>query len=186
MSRAPERNSGETGGTRAIEILASEKIHAGRVFDLVRESIRLPSGLRQDITWVDHPGAVSVAALDDRGRMLLVRQYRHAVGDWLIEIPAGRVERGEDRQAAARRELEEETRHRANRWELLCEFFAAPGFCSELMSVYAARDLTPVGADARACDADEELEVLWMTPEEVLASKICDAKTMIAALRLTR
>ncbi|MFN0244448.1 MAG: NUDIX hydrolase [Planctomycetota bacterium] len=168
-----------------IEVLSSEKIYSGRIFDLVRAAIRLPSGLKQDVTWVDHPGAVSIAALDEHGRMLLVRQYRHAVGDWLIEIPAGRIELGEDRLAAARRELEEETGHRAQRWRLLREFYAAPGFCSELMSIYEARELSIAGPSARACDHDEELELLRMTPREVLAAPICDAKTLVAAALLS-
>lgn len=164
-----------------VRVLSTRTVHTGRVFDVVREEIVLPSGLRQDVEVVDHPGAVAVAALDEHGELLLVRQYRHACGDWLLEIPAGRLEAGEDRLAAAMRELEEETRHRAASWELLVEFYTAPGFCSELLSIYLARGLVCVGDAARAADEDEELAVQRMSAARVLAAAIPDAKTLIAA-----
>jgi ADP-ribose pyrophosphatase len=164
-----------------VRVTASATVHAGRVFDVVHEELVLPSGLRQSLDVVDHPGAVAVAAVDDEGRLLLVRQYRHACGDWTLEVPAGRVERGEDRLAAAMRELEEETHHRAASWELLLEFYAAPGFCSERLGLYLARGLVSVGADARAADHDEELEVVRVAPGDVGALAILDAKTLVAA-----
>jgi ADP-ribose pyrophosphatase len=164
-----------------VRVLTSRTLHAGRVFDVVREELELPSGLRQEIDLVDHPGAVAVAAIDEHGDLLLVRQYRHACGDWMVEIPAGRVERGEDRLTAAMRELEEETRHRAASWELLVEFYAAPGFCSELLSVYLARGLVDVGDAAKAADDDEELAVERLAPALVLERGLPDAKTIIAA-----
>jgi ADP-ribose pyrophosphatase len=164
-----------------VRVLSSRRVHAGRIFDVVREELVLPSGLRQDLEIVDHPGAVGIAALDEQGKLLLVRQYRPACGDWLSEIPAGRVERGEDRLAAAMRELEEETGRRAASWELLVEFFAAPGFCSERLSVYLARGLVEVGEGKLAHDHDEELHVEHRSPAEVLAARLPDAKTLIAA-----
>lgn len=164
-----------------VRVVSSRTAHAGRIFDVVREELVLPSGLRQDVEIVDHPGAVAVAALDDEGRLLLVRQYRHACGDWMLEVPAGRIERGEDRLQAAMRELEEETRHRASSWELLSEFYAAPGFCSELLSLYLARGLVHVGDDAKAADDDEELAVERWSAPRVLEEKLQDAKTIIAA-----
>ena len=164
----------------SVELVSSRTLHHGRIFDIVHEVLRLPSGLMQELDIVDHGGAVGVAALDRAGRLLLVRQYRHAAGDWLVEIPAGRVEAGEARLAAAQRELEEETGQRAGRWELLREFFPAPGFCSERISVWLAQDLEPVVRERKAMDADEELECVWLTPAEVLAHS-SDAKSLIAA-----
>src|SRR5262245_20799414 len=161
-----------------VEVLSSGTVFSGRIFDVVRESVRLPSGLVQDLSIVDHSGAVAIAALDEEGRLLLVRQYRHAAGDWLVEIPAGRVEPGEPRMDAARRELAEETGFAAAGWELLSEFYAAPGFCSELMSLYLATGLSPVHGTRH--DDDEEIEVVRMRPAEVLASAR-DAKTLVAA-----
>jgi ADP-ribose pyrophosphatase len=166
-----------------VEVLRSETLLRGRIFDVVDESIRLPSGLRQDVLVVDHPGAVCVAPLLPSGELLLVRQYRHAAGDWLVELPAGRLEPEESRRAAAERELEEETGYRAGRVELLEEFFAAPGFCSERMSLFLARDLVPV-QDGRPADADEELELVRVRPAELLGGKSRDAKTILAAALL--
>jgi ADP-ribose pyrophosphatase len=128
---------------------------------------------------------VAVAALDEEGRLLLVRQYRHPAGEWLVEVPAGRVEPGEPELDAARRELEEETGYRAESWSLLRRFWPAPGFCSERMSLFLARGLTPAGAQRRPHDPDEELELLRWTPAEVLA-RATDAKTLLAASGLLR
>lgn len=170
----------------SVKVHSSRKVYEGRIFDLVRESVELPSGLRQELTIVDHPGAVAIAALDANGDLLLVRQYRHACGDWLLEVPAGRVEVGEDRLAAAMRELEEETGHRAREWSVLREFFAAPGFCSEKLTLFLARELTAVRVGAKEKDHDEELEVVRRSPESLFAEDVRDAKTLIAAAMLTR
>lgn len=167
-----------------IHLISSELLHSTRIFELRREVLSLPSGLRQDLTIVDHPGAVAIAAELDDGRLVLVRQYRHAIGDWLVELPAGRLEAGEDPLLAARRELEEETGYRATDWRKLAEFFAAPGFCSERMTVFHARGLSPVGGDRRPHDADEELELVLRSPRELLASPSPDAKTWLAAALL--
>lgn len=166
-----------------IELLSTRIVHQGRIFDVVRERLRLPSGLEQELEVVVHSGAVAVAALDARGRLALVRQYRHPAGDWLLEVPAGRVEVGEDRLVAAQRELEEETGLRAQSWSLLREFFAAPGFCSERLSLYLAEQLESVREGRRAHDHDEELELEFRTPEELLR-EAQDAKTLIAAALL--
>jgi len=172
-----------------IEIEKTRTLFTGRIFDLVQESVRLPSGKRQDLVVVDHPGAVAIAALDARGEMLLVRQYRHATGDWLIEIPAGRLEKNETTPGAAERELEEETGYRAHEWRRLCEFYTAPGFCSERMTVFLARTLE-LARDRRPADDDEEIELLRAAPREVLSGSlrtsagvvpIADAKTLLAA-----
>ncbi len=166
-----------------VELLSTRTVHAGRIFDVVRDRLRLPSGLEQEIEVVVHSGAVAIAALDEAGRLALVRQYRHPAGDWLVEVPAGRVEVGEDRLVAAQRELEEETGLRARSWSLLREFFAAPGFCSERLSLYLAQDLEAVREGRRAHDHDEELELVFRAPADVLR-EAQDAKTLIAAALL--
>jgi ADP-ribose pyrophosphatase len=167
-----------------VELLSTSVVHKGRVFDVLRERLRLPSLLEQEIEVVVHSGAVAIAALDAQGRLALVRQYRHPAGDWLVEIPAGRVEEGEDRLAAAKRELEEETGLRARRWSLLREFFAAPGFCSERLSIYLAEDLERARTDRLAQDPDEELET-WFAPVAEVLRDAQDAKTLIAAALLS-
>lgn len=166
-----------------VEVLRSETLLRGQIFDLLHETVRLPSGLEQSLDVIEHAGAVCVAALTEDGRMLLVRQYRHAVGDWLVEIPAGRLERGEDPLVAARRELEEETGHRAERWSLRTSFFPAPGFCSELLHLFVATGLTAVPGGGRPHDDDEELELLRATPAEAL-QLTRDAKSLLAAALL--
>jgi ADP-ribose pyrophosphatase len=167
-----------------VDLLSTRIVHAGRIFQVVRDRLRLPSGLEQEIEVVVHSGAVAIAALDAQGRLALVRQYRHPAGDWLVEIPAGRVEEGEDRLAAARRELEEETGLRARRWSLLREFYAAPGFCSERLSIYLAEELESVREGRLAHDHDEELETFFAPLAEILRDAQ-DAKTLIAAALLS-
>lgn len=156
-------------------------IHEGRVFILSRRRIRLPSGLEQALDVIRHPGAAAIAAVTTDGEMLLVRQYRAAVDRWMLEVPAGRLDPGEDPLAAARRELEEETGYRARSWSLLREFLPAPGFCDEWIHLFEARDLELVPDGGLDCDDDEELELVLMRPEEVLKLEPADAKTLVAA-----
>jgi 8-oxo-dGTP pyrophosphatase MutT (NUDIX family) len=170
---------------RPAEVLESERIHAGSVFEVVRERVRLASGLEQVLEFVRHGGAVAIAARRDDGRLVLVRQYRHATGETLLEVPAGRLEAGEQPLEAARRELEEETGLAAERWRELARFYAAPGFCSERLVLYLAEGLVPCGPDRRAADPDEELEIVDLHPAQVLG-QARDAKTLLAALLVER
>ena len=165
-----------------VRVLEEELLHRGRVFDLVRRVLELPSGLRQVWELVEHPGAVAVVALTDRGEVVVVRQFRAAAGDWMVEIPAGRLDPGEDPRAAAERELEEETGLRAGTWRHVRTFLPAPGFCSERMHLFEARDLVAVPGGGRACDEDEEIEVLALPAKELLQLEPADAKTLLAAL----
>lgn len=167
-----------------IELLSTATVFRGPIFEVRTERLRLPSGLEQELSIVVHGGAVAVAAELDDGRLLLVRQYRHAVGDWLLEVPAGRMDEGEPPLEAARRELEEETGHRAGRWDLLARFHPAPGFCSEQIALFHARDLSPVTGPGRPHDADEELELVRRTPAQILRGGVADGKTLLAALLL--
>ncbi len=158
----------------------TEVLLRGAVFGVVASSLRFPSGLVQDLWVVEHPGAVAVAPVLESGELLLVRQYRHAALDQLLEIPAGRLEPGEAPLDAARRELEEETGHRASSYLELCSFFPAPGFSSEKLTLFEARGLT---AGDPHPDQDEELTLVTLRPEQVLAVA-CDAKTLLAAALL--
>ena len=167
----------------SVRVHAEERLYSGPIFDLRRSRLTLPSGREQDLVVVEHPGAVCIAPVDAQGRLLVVRQYRHAVRDWTLELPAGRLEEGETPLAAARRELEEETGHRAGEWTSLGALLAAPGFCSERLHLFLARDLQAVGEGALAPDPDEEIECLWRWPAE-LVNETDDAKTLVAAYRL--
>jgi len=168
----------------SVVTLTREPLFHGRVFDVVRARVRLPSGLEQSVDTVEHPGAVAIAPLLPDGRLLLVRQYRHAARAWLLELPAGRREPGEAPLGAARRELEEETGQRAETWEPLASFLTAPGFCSERIELFLASDLRAVPGGGLPADEDEEIELVPTSCAEVLAGASVDAKTLLAALLL--
>jgi ADP-ribose pyrophosphatase len=152
----------------------------GAVFDVVASRLEFPSGLRQELEIVEHPGAVAIAAVTAAGELVLVRQYRHAARAVLVEIPAGRLEPGEEPLAAARRELAEETGFRARDWRARDHVYPAPGFASERLHLFEARGLERAAA---APDADEELEVVLLPPARVL-EVARDAKTLLAAALL--
>jgi ADP-ribose pyrophosphatase len=160
----------------------AEVLLRGKIFDLVASELTLPSGVEQRLWVVEHPGAVAIAPVTARGELVLVRQYRHAAREVLIEVPAGRLERGEPPLAAARRELAEETGMSARDWRELVTFLPAPGFCSERIVLFEARGLESIAGrpDAARPDDDEDLEVLTMPPERVL-EVARDAKTLLAA-----
>ena len=166
--------------SHAPHVRHSELLLRGRVFDVLATKLTLPSGVEQDLWTVEHPGAVAIAAVTDAQELVLVRQYRHAARERLLEIPAGRLEPGEEPLAAARRELAEETGRRARRWRLRGTFLPAPGFCSERIHLFEARQLEVGPAQP---DADEELEVLSLPIAKVLEAAI-DAKTLLAAALL--
>ena len=166
-----------------VDLLKSRQVHLGRAFEVVQETVRLPSGQELEALVVDQPhGAVAIAARFSDGQLLLVRQYRHAVGDWLLEIPAGRIDPGESPLEAARRELEEETGYRAETWSELGRFVLAPALCSERMVLFLAENLSPAGRERLQPDADEEFEVLRSPPGALRGAS--DAKTFLAAALL--
>lgn len=146
-------------------VLTSETLLTGMVWDVVRDTVDLgPAGtVRRE--YVRHPGAVGVLALDEGGRVLLVRQYRHPVRRELWELPAGLLDvDGEPPLEAARRELAEEADLRAARWHVLVDWFSSPGGMDETVRVYLARDLTEVPATERHVRVHEEagLVAAWV------------------------
>jgi ADP-ribose pyrophosphatase len=170
-------------------------IHRGRYLELRVDTIERADGSRGTRDVVGHPGAIAVLALDDDGRLLLVRQWRIPAERAMLEIPAGTLDVHdgvtEDPDVAARRELEEETGSRAGSWRKLAEFWTAPGFASELMHLYLATGLTSATGDDRLTpDEDERLELSRVTVDEALAlvdrGEISDAKTILGVLWLDR
>lgn len=155
----------------------------GRLLQVAIESHRLPDGRSAEFEIVRHPGGAAVLPLLDDGRVVLLRQFRPAVGGWLVELPAGRLEAGEDPAVCAARELVEEAGFRAGRLEKLGTTFPTVGFCDEQIHLYAAGALTAV---PRRPEHDEFIEVLLLPLAEALAmatdGRIRDAKTQLALL----
>lgn len=179
----------------AERVVESEIVYRGKYMVFHVDTIERRDGSRGRRDLVQHPGAVAILALDAERRVLMVRQWRVAAGRAMLEIPAGTLDvhegATEDPFAAARRELEEETGHRAGSWRKLAQFWTAPGFASELMHLYLATDLTPVIDGSRLSpDEDEELELSHLPVDEALAlvetGAIADAKTILAILWLDR
>lgn len=168
------------------EISSSEVAFAGRIWDVRRDTFGY-NGAEITREYVDHTGAVAVLALDDDGRVLLIRQYRHPVRhrDW--EIPAGLLDiHGEDPLTAAQRELAEETDLQAGRWNVLADIFTSPGGSDEAIRIYLARDVKPT-AEAFAREAEEaDIEVAWVPLEEavdaVLERRAHNAPLSVAVL----
>ncbi len=169
------------------EVLSSEVVYEGRLFKVVKEEVREPNGHVAQKDIVRHNGSVVILAVDASGKrgrkdplVIMERQYRHAAGQYLWELPAGKVEPGEERLAGAKRELAEETGYEAKQWTELARYYASPGFLGEWMQIYLAEELR--GGEARP-EPDETLEIyhLALSQVEGLIAKgeILDGKTLI-------
>ena len=165
--------------------LSSEKIFDGRILHIRRDTVLLPNGHQSTREVVDHPGGVCVLALDDQERALVVSQFRYPYGEVLRELPAGKLEYGEDPAQAAVRELREETGAVAGRFQFLGELYPSPGYCGEIIRMYLARDLSFGDTDP---DEDEFLGLervpFGQLVDQVLSGEIKDAKTIAAVLKV--
>ena len=176
-----------TGVKRAgtAKVISSRLSFKGRVFNVYTDTLEEPDGHRHIKDVIRHNGSVVMLAVDERTNpadpdVILERQYRHAAGQYLIELPAGTREPDESPLAAAKREMIEETGYRAKRWTMLIKYFASPGFLGEWMQIYLARDIRQGEAHL---EMDENLEVLRMPLSQamkmVAEGKIHDGKTLI-------
>ena len=174
-----------TNSNRAPSRVSTRRpVYRGEVVDLGIERVELPGGRCLDLEVVRHPGGAAVVAVDRRGRVCLIRQYRHAAGGWIWELPAGKRSPGEDPLETARRELAEEAGVRARAWLALGSILPTPGFCDEEVFLFLARDLEPCGTDH---GAHELIEVHWVdlaeARERALRGELRDAKTVVGLLR---
>lgn len=166
--------------------LSRKEFYHGYIVDFCVHQVELEDGKTASREVVHHHGGVSVVALDERGRLLLVRQFRFAAGKELLEIPAGKLEQGEDPMAAAARELEEETGYQAESLELLTEMIPTPGYCTEVIRIYLARGLR---RGRQHLDPGEFLSVeavdFAQAEEMALSGQLPDGKTQLGILALT-
>ena len=175
---------------KSARIVSSKTAFTGRVFNVVSQRVKEPDGVLVLREIVQHHGSIVILALDETThppRLLLERQYRHAAGERLWELPAGSLESGEQKLAAAKRELKEETGYTANKWEKALFFYVSPGFLTESMAVFLARGLKKGEAQP---EEDERIAVRFFPlPQAVqmtLSGKIKDAKTLASILWLDR
>lgn len=178
----PKRSPAKTKTTvTSFTRLRHQTAYASQVFKVQTETWRDPAGNQMTRDTIDHPGAVAILPFLSSKRVLMIRQFRTAVGSWIWEIPAGTLEKGEKPLQCARRELIEEVGFAARKWKKLGTFWTAPGFCNEVMHVYRAWDLTPARGQA---DADEHIRVREMPIDEVQAAartgRLRDAKSLAA------
>ena len=164
-------------------------VFQGRVFTVRVETVPLPTGGELQAEIIRHPGSVVIVPLTDQNEIVLVRQYRPAIGTWAWELPAGSLKPGEDVERAARRECQEEIGQVASRLERLGSFFPTPGYCDELMTFFKATGLRPPGAGDEEAhqDDDEDIEARAFAREQIQrmisSGEIIDLKT-IAGLSL--
>ena len=185
MSGAPAGEAGPAGPATPVKVVGSRRVFDGRVFHVRVDEVLMSDGRVTTRDVIEHPGAVVIAAVDERGRVALVRQYRHAVGGELLELPAGTLEPGEPPAATAVRELREETGLAAAEWVPLGSFYSSPGFLHEELFAFLARGLT---MGAQAFDDDEDIAVEWLPLDELLddPGRVHDAKTLATLLLVAR
>lgn len=172
-----------------LPTMASVPRFEGHVWSVATETIAFPGGQQVQRDVVIHPGAVGVAAIDDSGAILLIRQYRHPVGGYLFELPAGlRDVAGEDPLVTAQRELAEEAGLTAGRWDVLVDFFNSPGGSSEAFRCYLARDVRPLPGGRRPSGEAEEAELpqVWVAVDQavdlVLGGALHNPTTVVGVL----
>ncbi|MEK5081546.1 ADP-ribose pyrophosphatase [Bacillus sp. FSL H8-0515] len=163
--------------------IAKEQIFSGKVIDLFVEDVELPNGKTSKREIVKHHGAVAVLALTDEGKIIMVKQFRKPLERTIVEIPAGKLEKGEEPEYTALRELEEETGYTAKKLTKITAFYTSPGFADEIVHVFLAEELS-VLEEKRELDEDEFVEVMEVTLEDALklveSREVYDAKTAYA------
>ncbi len=163
--------------------IKTEQIFTGKVLSLQVDDVELPNGKYSKRELIKHPGAVAVIAITDENKIVMVEQYRKALEQSIVEIPAGKLEPGEEPSVTVARELEEETGYVSGKMEHIISFYTSPGFADEIVHLYIATDLQKQENSA-ACDEDEFVEVIEISLEEaqqyIKEKRIYDVKTAYA------
>jgi ADP-ribose pyrophosphatase len=165
-------------------VVETRKIYGGRVVNLSVERVVLPNGNEAELEMIHHRGAAAVVPVDAGGNVFLVRQYRHAAGDWLLEVPAGKLDGGEAPEACVAREIREEVGREAGSLTPMGWIYTTPGFTDEKIWLFVATDLGPA---EQSLEDDEVLTVVRMPLDEAIGmarrGEITDAKSICALLR---
>lgn len=171
----------------SVKVNTSRLLHSGRVFNMFQDNVTLENNTSISLEVIRHPGAAAIVALTSKKEILLLKQYRYAVGGYIWEIPAGTFSGKEPPLACARRELQEETGYSADTWKKLGEITPVPGYSDERIHLFLAQDLEE---KVQNLDQDEVLVVHRLTYETVLSmienGEIQDAKTLAALFLTTR
>jgi ADP-ribose pyrophosphatase len=170
-----------------MKIVSSKEVYACKLFRITEDEAVDKTGWRIHRSVVRHAGSAVMMPVDAKNRVLLVRQYRLPADQYLWELPAGKIDEGENALQAAKRELIEETGLRAKKWKKLALFYPSPGYVGETMTIYLATELTEGAAEPME---DERIETKWFSKKElrelIRTNKITDAKTMIGFLHWAR
>ncbi len=160
------------------------QVFSGRVIEVNIERVELPNGTTAALEIIRHPGGAAVLALDDDNRVCLLRQFRHAAGGWVWELPAGKIDNREPPLDTARRELEEEAGVAAGSWQSLGDYLSSPGVLTEVVHLFLATQLTPL---AQRPEEHEIFEVHWRPFSDVLqmarSGELRDGKSLVAVFR---
>jgi len=167
--------------------ITTEVVYKGDFLDVRRDEVLLPNGETGTREWINHPGAVVIIPILPNGEIALIKQFRYAARSEFLELPAGKLDEGEDPKACAFRELEEEIGYRAGKMQFIANIHPAIGFANEIMSIYLAEDLKKTNYNR---DKDEFIELIPTNMEEALnlvwENKITDVKSIIGLLWLKR
>jgi ADP-ribose pyrophosphatase len=168
-------------GRELPQLLKQRLFYKGRKFDFEVNRLRLPNKSEGEWECIRHPGGALAVPVTPEGKLVLVRQYRFAVQGRILEFPAGTLEPAEEPLETVKREIEEETGYRGQKWDKLGEFFLAPGYSDEIIYAFLARDLEKLETPPKQ-DEDEDIETVLLTPEEleraILQGEPVDAKSI--------
>lgn len=148
------------------QILQNRLSYQGSKFSFYVDRIKLPNGVTGEYSYIKHPGAGLAVPVTADGKFILVKQYRFAIQQYLLEFPAGTLEEGENHDLTIKREIEEETGYSASQWQYLGGFYLCPGYSDEIIHAYLAQDLQLL-EHPPAQDEDEEIEVVLLSREEI-------------------
>jgi ADP-ribose pyrophosphatase len=171
-------------------LLKREKKYHGKIIDLTVDHLQYPSGNTTYREIVEHPGGAVILCLFENSEILLIKQYRHPFGHDVVELPAGKLDAGEDPLACAQRELQEETGYAARRWEKMTALYATPGFCNEVLHLFLAQELFPHEKGQALEEGEASIEIIRVPISEAISmierQQIVDGKTIAGILLAAR